>query len=75
MRLEDVARAVSARLVRIETRLDATASKAELADAAGGIRAELHKAINEQTWKLITWTTGLGAALVGAAYFIARSAH
>ena len=32
----------------------------------------LHKTINDQTWKLITWTTGLGAALVAATCFLAR---
>ena len=38
-------------------------------------KEDLHKAINDQTWKLITWTTGLGAALVAITFFLARNVH
>lgn len=38
-------------------------------------KEDLHKTINEQTWKLITWTTGLGAALVAITFFLARNVH
>lgn len=51
------------------------ATRADLIGVEGALRAELHKAINEQTWKLITWTTGLGAGLVAITFYIARSVH
>jgi len=51
---------VRERLVRIETRLDQTATKGDLVD--------VYKAINSQTWRLI----GAVALLVAAVYFIVR---
>jgi hypothetical protein len=39
------------------------------------LKAEIHKVVNEQTWKIITWTTGLGAALVAITFFLARTVH
>ena len=70
------------RIARLEAVIPTLATKEDLARlegkvgaAEGNIRGELHKAINDQTWKLITWTTGLGAALVAAAFFVARSVH
>lgn len=45
--------------------------KADLARIEGTLRAEIHKAINEQTWKLITWMSSIALALVSATYFIA----
>ena len=51
------------RLVHIETRLDHTATK-----------ADLHEAINSQTWKLVTFVCGFGTALTAAVYFMAKHA-
>ncbi len=48
------------RLARIETRLDAVATK-----------EDLHRETNAQTWKLVTFVCGFGTALVGATYFLA----
>jgi hypothetical protein len=38
-------------------------------------REHLHKEINAQTWRLITFVCGFGTALVGATYFIATHVH
>lgn len=37
------------------------------------LRGDVYKIVNEQTWKIITWTTGIGTALIAATYLIARS--
>ena len=36
-------------------------------------REDLHKAINEQTWKIIGTMVTFGTLLVGAVFFIARN--
>lgn len=50
--------------------------RGELHQEIGGLRAEMHKEISAQTWRFITWVTGLfvtvGGAMVAATYFIAR---
>lgn len=52
---------------------DVAVMRAEMKSFAS--KEDLYKAINDQTWKLITWTTGLGVALVGAAFLVARYVH
>ena len=37
------------------------------------LRGDVYKIVNEQTWKINTWTTGIGTALIAATYLIARS--
>lgn len=49
------------RLTKIETRLEHMPTK-----------AEFHKEISDQTWKLITWVTGIATLLVAATFFIAK---
>jgi hypothetical protein len=48
------------RLARIETRLETVAT-----------REDLHREINAQTWKLVTFVCSFGTALVAATYFVA----
>lgn len=48
------------RLTRIETRLDQTATS-----------AEMHKEMTDQTWRLVSFVCGFGTALVAATYFMA----
>lgn len=48
------------RLSRIETRLEAVAMK-----------EDLHREINAQTWKLITFICSFGTTLVTTTYFLA----
>ncbi len=54
-------RAIDTRLTKIEAKLDNFATT-----------ADLHKEINAQTWKLVTFVCGFGTALVAATYFIAK---
>lgn len=79
IKLEEFAQDARERLVRIETRLDAFATKEDLAalridlktDAAslrGDLRAELHKELHANTWKII----GSQAALVALVYFVVK---
>ncbi|KWH52542.1 hypothetical protein [Burkholderia cepacia] len=58
------------RLVRIESRLEALASKEDVALT----KAALLEAINAQTWKLVTFVCSFGTALVAATYFLAKHA-
>ena len=48
------------RLARIETRLVSVAT-----------REDLHKEINAQTWRLVTFVCSFGTALVAATHFVA----
>jgi len=60
------------RLARIETRLDPMATKADLFELRGDMGAALHREINAQTWKLVTFVCSFGTALVAVTYFIAK---
>lgn len=59
------------RIIKLEAAVQTLATREDLA----AMRSEMHKEFTAQTWKLITWTTTLGAALVAAVYFIARNVH
>ena len=39
------------------------------------VRTELYKAMEAQTWRLITWMTVVCSGLTAAVYFIARNVH
>ncbi|MEO6919225.1 MAG: hypothetical protein ABI171_09495 [Collimonas sp.] len=60
MKLEEFVTDARDRLTRIETRLDQTATS-----------AEMHREMTDQTWRLVTFVCGFGAALVTATYFMA----
>lgn len=72
-KLETIAEKTVERLGAIER--DLAVIKSDYATKADihAVKAELYKAISDQTWKLITWTTGLGAAMVAITFFIARN--
>lgn len=59
-KLEEFAVETRERMARMETRLEQTVTS-----------AELHKEMNAQTWRLITFVCSFGAALVGITYFLA----
>jgi hypothetical protein len=59
-KLEEFVNDARDRLTRIETRLDQTATS-----------AEMHKAMTDQTWRLVSFVCGFGTALVAATYFMA----
>ena len=50
-----------------------TAIKLDLAvlKATVATKEDLHKEMNAQTWRLVTFVCGFGTALVGATYFLA----
>lgn len=56
------------RRISIETRTAALASKEDIAT----MRGDLLTAMTSQTWKMITWTFLIGAAIVGGAFSIAK---
>ncbi len=60
--LEQSAQETRDRLARIEARLDTFAT-----------REDLHKAINDQTWKIVGAMITLGTLLSGIVFFIARN--
>lgn len=54
------------------------ATKADLAGVRGeliAVEARFYAALNEQTWKVVTWVTSAMGMLTAAAYFIARNVH
>ncbi|WP_337883812.1 hypothetical protein [Chromobacterium haemolyticum] len=79
LKLETLTEAIRDRLAGVESRLTVIertmATKEDLTGEIGSLRADLHKEINAQTWKLVTYVTSLfvtvGTALVAATYFIA----
>lgn len=64
--LEDFAQQTRDRLTRIETKLDAF-------PAVFATKEDLHKAINDQTWKIIGAMITLGTLLSAIVFFIARN--
>ena len=59
-KLEEFVSDARDRLTRIETRLDQTATS-----------AEMRKEMTDQTWRLVSFVCGFGTALVAATYFMA----
>lgn len=47
------------------------ATKADVLSA----KSELYIAMNAQTWKFVSWTTGMMGMLVATVYFVARNVH
>lgn len=68
-------RDMEARVAALEAAIKHLADKEDLMRAEGSLRSELHKEINAQTWKLVTFVCSFGTALVAATYFIARNVH
>ena len=60
LKLEECVNDARDRLARIETRLDQTATS-----------AEMHREMTDQTWRLVTFVCGFGSALVAVTYFMA----
>ncbi len=53
------------------TKADLEMVKTAVSDA----QVEFYKAMQAQTWKLISWMTVVCSALTAAVYFIARNVH
>ena len=63
--LEVDMRDVRDRLARVETKIDIFAT-------TFATKEDLHQALNTQTWKLVSFVSAFGTAMVGAVFFIAR---
>ena len=62
-------------LARIETKLDAFATKEDLARIEGAIRADFHKEMTVQTWRIIGAMLTFGSMLTAIVYFVSRNVH
>jgi hypothetical protein len=69
IKLEEFAHETRDRLTRIEVKLDALPSLFSTKEDLAGLRAEMHKAMNEQTWKII----GAFALLASVTFWIAKN--
>lgn len=68
-KLETATADVQVRLIRVESKLDLVATKADMAQLQG----EMFKAMNEQTWKFIGAATGMSALFAAIAFGLARA--
>lgn len=73
-KLEAIAETTRDKIAGVETRLAVIEKTMATKDDLQAMRVDLHKEINAQTWKLVTFVCGFGTALVGAVYFIATHA-
>jgi hypothetical protein len=60
---------------KVEARLTALERDVAIIRSNYVTKEDLHKEINAQTWRLITFVCGFGTALVAATYFIATHAR
>lgn len=71
---DDLAREIGG--LRTDLHKEIGGLRADLYKEVGGLRSEFHKEIAAQTWRFVSWVTGLfvtiGGALVAATYFIAK---
>jgi len=56
-------------LARLEGKVDTAFHRLET--TIYEVKATIHKELNSQTWKIITWMTGLCSALFAAGFYIA----
>lgn len=72
-KLEALAEKTGERLNAIENRLTSIETKLDGFNNLFATKADLHKAINDQTWKIIGAMITLGSVLSGIVFFIARN--
>ena len=68
-KLESTMADIQVRLIRVESKLDSTATKADLSE----LTASLHKSMNEQTWKLLAGATSMAALFSAISFGLARA--
>ena len=56
------------RLIRVESKLDSTATKADISRLA----ASFHRSVTEQTWKFITVAIGMSGLFAAFSFGLAR---
>ena len=71
-KLEALAEKTGERLGVIERDVAIIKSNYATREDLQAAKADLHKAMNDQTWKIITWMTGISTALVAATFFLVR---
>lgn len=59
--------AMEARVAKLEAIVPTLATKEDLLR----LEAKMHQEFNSQTWKFVTWMTGVCGLLVASTYFIA----
>jgi hypothetical protein len=69
-KLEDFVVATLERLAKIETRLDQTATKTDLAEEVGALRVEMHKGFGEMIRLVVGTAIVLGAAAITVITFV-----
>ena len=66
---------MESRISKIEAIIPMLATREDLAKHEGLMREELAKTINAQTWKIISWVTGVFAMSTTTTIFIATRIH
>ena len=67
-KLETAMSEIQVRLIRVESKLDSTATKTDLAELA----STFHKSMTEQTWKFITAALGMSSLFAVIAFGVAH---
>ncbi|SDI56531.1 hypothetical protein [Pseudomonas abietaniphila] len=67
-KLEATMAEIQVRLIRVELKLDSTATKADLSDLA----TSFHKSMTEQTWKFITAAIGMSGLFAAISFGVAH---
>lgn len=74
-KLETATLEIKDRLTQIEARLGVVDTRLGMFATVFATKEDLHKVINAQTWKLVSFVCGFGTALVAATFFIAKNVH
>lgn len=67
-KIESALADIQLRLIRVESKLDSTATKADISELA----ASFHKSMTEQAWKFITVAIGMSGLLAAFSFALAR---
>ena len=70
IRLEEFTAVAGERLARIESRLEDTVTKADLAEKVGELKAEIHRSANETIRWIVGMVVGLGVAAITIITFV-----
>lgn len=68
-KLENAISDIQIRLIRVESKLDSSATKTDVSELA----VQFHKSMNEQTWKFLAGATGMAALFSTIAFGLARA--
>ena len=72
-KLESLAEKTSERLIRIEAKQDDFSKHYATKEHLALLKADVYKAMNEQTWKIIGAMITFGTLLSGIVFYIARN--